>query len=202
MEMNEHFYSEDPTQGPSDVKTTLKDVNYFFLGNGLIQAAVQVCAGNEGTPLGLLLMNPDNFTPKRGALTFDAEKGLQATGISIISDGRIRTALPEDLQATWIDIEKIPAVQVVWQSEDFGVCERFYCPDRQTSRLVREIRVQNLSKAESCLGYPRLQSRKAHLRWSQLCSRSLGFFLHKQVAKVFVPRVSRLECVGSEISDA
>ncbi|NIA29109.1 MAG: hypothetical protein GWP06_04245 [Actinobacteria bacterium] len=148
MEMNEHFYSEDPTQGPSDVKTTLKDVNYFFLGNGLIQAAVQVCAGNEGTPLGLLLMNPDNFTPKRGALTFDAEKGLQATGISIISDGRIRTALPEDLQATWIDIEKIPAVQVVWQSEDFGVCERFYCPDRQTSRLVREIRVQNLSKAE------------------------------------------------------
>ncbi len=148
MEINEHFYTEDPTRGPVDVKTTLKDVNYYFLGNGLIQAAVQVCAGDEGTPLGLLLMAPDNFTPKRGALTFDSEKGLQATGISILSDGRICTPLSEDLQATWIEIKNIPAVKVVWQSEHFSVCEHFYCPDRQTSRLVREIKVRNLSQTE------------------------------------------------------
>ncbi|NOY60815.1 MAG: hypothetical protein GXO75_18050, partial [Calditrichaeota bacterium] len=151
MEMNEHFYSEDPTQGPSDVKTTLKDVNYFFLGNGLIQAAVQVCTGEEGTPLGLLLMNPVKFTPKRGALTFDSEKGLQATVVRILWEGRTCTPLFEDLQAKWVEIEQVPAVEVIWQSEDFSVRERFYCPDRQISRLVREIRVQNFSKVEKTI---------------------------------------------------
>lgn len=40
MEVKEHFYSDDPARGPADAKTTLPGVQYFFLGNGLIQAAV------------------------------------------------------------------------------------------------------------------------------------------------------------------
>jgi len=151
MEINEHFYTEDPTLGPADVKTTLKDVEYYFLGNGLIQAAVQVCTSEEGTPLGLLLMDSDKFAPKRGALTFDAEDGLQATKVSILCEGMTCSPLPGNLQARWMEIEGIPAVEVVWQSNNFSVSERFYCPDRQTFRLFREISVRNLSEAEKSI---------------------------------------------------
>ena len=37
MEVKEHFYSDDPSRGPADGKTTLDGVEYFFLGNGRIQ---------------------------------------------------------------------------------------------------------------------------------------------------------------------
>jgi hypothetical protein len=33
MEVAEHFYTDDPAQGPPDAKTTLDGVDYFFLGN-------------------------------------------------------------------------------------------------------------------------------------------------------------------------
>jgi len=40
MEVKEHFYADDPRCGPEDAWTTLPGVDYFFIGNGLIQAAV------------------------------------------------------------------------------------------------------------------------------------------------------------------
>ena len=68
MDMKEHIYADDPKVGHPDIRTYLEGVDYFFIGNGLIQAAVQVCRSGEGTPLGLLIMNPDRFGPKRAAL--------------------------------------------------------------------------------------------------------------------------------------
>ncbi len=50
IDVQEYFYDDDPAQGHPDVRTKLKDVSYFFLGNGFIQAAVQVSPGGEGTP--------------------------------------------------------------------------------------------------------------------------------------------------------
>jgi len=41
MEVKEHLYADDPGRGPEDGWTTLPGVDYYFLGNGLIQAAVQ-----------------------------------------------------------------------------------------------------------------------------------------------------------------
>ncbi|MHC4944124.1 MAG: hypothetical protein ACYTG7_14010 [Planctomycetota bacterium] len=83
MEVEEHFYHDDPSKGPVDGRTKLKDVNYFFLGNGFIQAAVQVCLSGEGAPLGLLVMDPERLGPKRSALTFDGKTGLKETAIRI-----------------------------------------------------------------------------------------------------------------------
>jgi hypothetical protein len=59
INVQEHFYDDDPSIGPPDVRTVLRGVNYFFLGNGLIQAAVQLAPQGEGTPLGLLIMDPE-----------------------------------------------------------------------------------------------------------------------------------------------
>jgi len=41
IDVKEHLYDDDPAKGHPDVRTKLKDVSYFFLGNGHIQAAVQ-----------------------------------------------------------------------------------------------------------------------------------------------------------------
>ena len=151
METQEHFYTEDPTQGPADVKTTLKDVNYYFLGNGLIQAVIQVCTDDEGTPLGVLLMNPEKFGPKRDALTFDPENGLQATMVFFVCEGKSFYPAPKNLQSKWTEIEGIPAVEVLWQENDISVMEDFYFPDRQSPRLVRNLRFQNLSTTEKTI---------------------------------------------------
>jgi hypothetical protein len=60
MEVAEHFYADDPSRGPVDGKTTLEGVDYFFLGNGLVQAAVQVTPAAGATPVGLLVMDPES----------------------------------------------------------------------------------------------------------------------------------------------
>ncbi len=84
METEEHFYADDPSRGPADGKTTLEGVDYFFLGNGRIQAAVQVTRAEGATPVGLLIMDPERFGPKRAALTFDGSAGIAGTAVSIL----------------------------------------------------------------------------------------------------------------------
>ena len=78
INVKEHFYDDDPLSGHPDVRTRLRDVSYFFLGNGLIQAAVQVAPSGEGTPAGLLIMNPERFGKKREALTMDSRSFLES----------------------------------------------------------------------------------------------------------------------------
>jgi len=145
MEVAEHFYTDDPAQGPPDAKTTLDGVDYFFLGNGLIQAAVQVCTSGQGTPLGLLLLNPERLGPKRRALTFDAQHGLATTMIRVRAGNGLSSVRGESLDARWTDIDGVPAVRVEWQGDGLCVEEVFYCPDRRSSRLVRVIRVRTTS---------------------------------------------------------
>ncbi|MGD8727350.1 MAG: hypothetical protein PVH40_06875 [Gemmatimonadales bacterium] len=147
MDVNEHFYTDDPSVGHPDVRTRLLDVDYFFLGNGHIQAAVQVCNSGEGTPLGLLVLNPDDFGPKRAALTCDPERGLEDTVVTVrVGDHGYRPD-PSDLNVRWDTIEGIPAVLVAWQAGPVTVVEGFYCPDHKAPRLCRRIDVQLASSA-------------------------------------------------------
>ena len=148
IQVTEHFYDDDPLRGHPDVRTRLADVSYFFLGNGLIQAAVQFAPGGEGTPLGLLIMNPERLGKKRDALTMDAARGLEATAISI--SGGPEPGSPElpppatraPLAVEWTEHHGVPAVLARWSSGAFDVRERFYCPDRSTPRLAREVTVR------------------------------------------------------------
>ena len=88
IDVQEHIYSDDPKSGHPDVRTYLKDVAYFFLGNGRIQAVIQSAPSGEGTPLGLLIQDPEKLRRKRDALTMDAVAGLEPTQISIVSGER------------------------------------------------------------------------------------------------------------------
>ncbi|NIR51451.1 hypothetical protein GWO43_22995 [candidate division KSB1 bacterium] len=139
MEAEEHFYTDDPAIGPPDGRTTLKDVNYFFIGNGWITAAVQICSSGQGTPLGLILMHPEMFGPKRRAFTFDSQAGLSQTSLRIISPDWELIPDAHQVEARWEDRNAIPVVHAEWGGPPFTISERFYCPDIERPRIIREI---------------------------------------------------------------
>lgn len=141
MEVGEHFYADDPARGPADAKTTLGGVDYFFLGNGLIQAAVQIAPAGDGSPIGLLIMDPERLGPKRAALTFDPSDGLAATALSIVDRGRTHAPRSGAVRAGWRRGSADPRVEVSWQSGPYRVTELFFCPDMTSARLVRRISV-------------------------------------------------------------
>jgi hypothetical protein len=151
IDFQEHFYDDDPSRGHPDVKTRLKDVAYFFLGNGWIQAAVQICPSGEGTPVGLLIMDPEILAKKRESLTMDPESGLGNTMIQIIAGKTIQFPTSSALEARWIADQKVPCVHVKWKGTQFSVDEFFYCPKQSEPVLVRQVRVKNLwDEAVSC----------------------------------------------------
>jgi hypothetical protein len=142
IESSEHFYDDDPACGHPDVRTRLAGASYFFLGNGLVQAAVQWAPRGEGTPLGLLLMDPEHLRKKREALTMDGDRGLERTVVAVCEpDGTEDRPLADSLDVHWMPYQGVPAVEAVWQSRRGLVTERFFCPDRTTGRIVREVTV-------------------------------------------------------------
>jgi hypothetical protein len=149
MEVQEHFYSDDPSRGPADTKTTLRDVEYFFLGNGVIQAAVQIAPAGDGTPVGLLIMDPERLGPKRAALSFDKETGIAATGMSIEARGDRHAPRPGSVRAAWGRGPGAPRVEVVWRSGPYRVTELIFCPDMRSARLVRQVSVSRSASGAS-----------------------------------------------------
>ncbi len=149
MDVKEHFYADDPQRGPADVKTALTGVEYFFIGNGYIQAAVQWDQSGEGTALGLLVMHPCRFGPKRAALTFDHDVGLRTTMIRLHSGSEFHEPSAESVECRWTDDDGVPVVLATWQSGAFHVEERFFCPDRTSPMLIREVTVRNAGSASA-----------------------------------------------------
>jgi hypothetical protein len=148
IDFEEHFYDDDPSIGHPDVRTRLRDVSYFFLGNGHIQAAVQFCPSGEGTPVGLLIMNPEILAKKRESLTMHPLTGLGNTMTRIMSGDSIQVPVPGAVEAQWIAGQKVPCVWVKWQGSHFAVEELFRCPKLEGPVLNREVRVKNISDEE------------------------------------------------------
>ena len=149
METREHFYADDPGRGPADVKTTLPDVAYFFLGNGLIQAALQIAPRGGATPAGLLLMDPERLGPKRAALSFDPERGLEATVLAV--EDRSGTYRPRagEVKAAWLRGSAVPCVEVVWRGGPYRVAEHWFCPDMSAARLLRRVTLTRAAAGSS-----------------------------------------------------
>jgi len=159
VDVKEHIYADDPSQGPRDVRTTLGGVEYYFLGNGLIQAVVQVCNSGAGTPVGLLVLRPDRLGPKRDAMTMDPHAGLEPTMIRIHREARVVQASLGQVRACWGDVAGVPTVCVSWSAEEVRVEERFWCPDRSLPLLRRDVRVRNTGAAGDVVVQTGLQER-------------------------------------------
>jgi hypothetical protein len=143
MDVAEHFYSDNPGQGPPDARTDLPGVDYYFLGNGRIQAAVQVCSKGPGTPAGLLIMDPGTLGPKSRALSFDPDSGLRPTLVTIATGHGLYSAPAERVLAAWVQKAGLPAVRVTWPGRGFVCEETFFCPDRRRPGLGRQIMIRN-----------------------------------------------------------
>jgi hypothetical protein len=149
IDIQEHFYRDDPAKGHPDVRTRLRDVSYFFLGNGCIQAAVQFAPSGEGTPIGLVIMNPEKLSKKRDALTMDKSSGIESTMIRFETDRGIFSPKNTNIQASWSEKKPIPAVEAAWANGRFQVTEYFYCPKKNQPVLAREVRVKNLQRSSA-----------------------------------------------------
>jgi hypothetical protein len=143
ISFGEHTYFDDPLDGHPDVRTRLKNAEYFFFGNGLIQGAVQLSPSGEGSPFGLLVMDPEKLTMKRNTLTMDKSDGLAATSLFVYEDsneGRF------DIRGTirWSKESDIPVIEVLWSWQNINITEKFYCPDRKNPAFIREIILSSL----------------------------------------------------------
>ncbi len=147
IDVKEHLFDDDPAKGHPDVRTKLKDVSYFFLGNGHIQAAVQIAPSGEGTPVGLLIMNPEHLGKKREALTYDPDSGLENTMIHLISAATAKNTGPGALEAGWLEGYEFPVAQILWQAGNFRVAEFLYCPELSHPVIMREVRLKNVTNS-------------------------------------------------------
>jgi hypothetical protein len=141
MDTSEHVYGDDPAQGHPDVRTRLADTDYYFLGNGHVLTAVQHCRSGEGTPLGLLVLHPDRFGPKRASLTCDHARGLEGTRVGVRVGEITWFPSPGGTRVGWDNAAKIPTVRALWQGGAARIEERFSCAHPTLPRVVREISV-------------------------------------------------------------
>jgi hypothetical protein len=143
VDVAEHVYHDDPSLGHPDVRTRLAGASYFFMGNGMIQAAVQYAPGGHGTPLGLVVMNPDRLGTKRESLTMDPAAGLEGTVVRLATGSGERVPQVGSLAVSWDTNAPVPTVLAAWDADGLGVQERFSCPSRALPRLSREVTVLN-----------------------------------------------------------
>ncbi len=143
IDVKEHVYQDDPKVGHPDVRTKLKDVSYFFIGNGWIQGAVQIAPAGEGTPVGLLVMNPEHLKKKREALTMDPDTGLENTMIRVLDGTAAHHPSAGAVEAFWSETHPIPTVCVRWQGRGFGVEEHFSCPEKDIPVILRKVRFKS-----------------------------------------------------------
>jgi len=148
MDIKEHFYSDDPRIGHPDVRTNPPECVYYFLGNGEIEAAIQVNRSGQGTPLGILFMHPEKFGKKRDALNFHPDRGVENTQIHVTVNGREYSPDAATLQVRWASKELVPLVSAEWQAEKNCVREEFFCPTRHWPLLRRVVTLQNQDQIE------------------------------------------------------
>jgi len=148
IDVEEHIYSDDPNEGHADVRTRLKDASYFFLGNGMIQTAIQIAPSGEGSPIGLVFMNPEQLKSKRESLSFDPENGFANTMIRLQKKSNQNEISPKNISAVWNKELGVPAVHLQWKNDAIHVREIIYCPDKNNPIIIREVHFENNGRTE------------------------------------------------------
>ncbi len=161
IDAKEHLYADDPKIGHPDVRTELPGVNYFFLGNGFISAAVQHAPQGIGTCYGLIFMDPDQLKAKRDSLSFDKKTGFAKTQLYLYFEDT-EPITHHNLTVQWDDLHSLPCVKIQWHAPELVITEKCFCADRSQAALYREIKIQNATD----------QSRKVNLA-TGLCDNKL-----------------------------
>ena len=145
MDTKEHISNYDPKVGHYDKNTNAPGFNYFFLGNGAIEVAIQYCKSGKGTPLGLLIMDPDKIGQKSNVYTFDERYGLERTMINVQVGKNIYQPDKNNLLVEWVERDLSPVVYAIWSEDFFEVHEIFYCLSKNESKIARVVVLRNNS---------------------------------------------------------
>ncbi|MBI4428273.1 MAG: hypothetical protein HY562_04060 [Ignavibacteriales bacterium] len=126
-----------------DYQSNTRGLEYYFLGNGLIMAAIQTSTSPEaGTHCGLLVMSPDHFGRKMSTFLYHPERGLQNSRLVCVLDRQSYVPVPGSSTIQWEYPNDIPTVAIVWQAGDCRVEEKVFCPINEPA-LIREIKITN-----------------------------------------------------------
>ncbi len=127
----------------NDYQSDNDGTEYYFLGNGLLLAALQTATKPEsGTHCGLLLMSSDHFGRKISTFLYHPERGLQNSRFFFTADGTSYVPEPGNSTVQWKYPAGIPTVVIEWQAGDCRVEERLFCPT-DVSALIREVTITN-----------------------------------------------------------
>jgi hypothetical protein len=143
------------TSGPADftqrlhqdASTYAPGVEYFFLGNGELHAAIQYQPVRSGehpmTFLGLALMDADHFSRKWSTFLFHPERGYENSQLMVHLGDVRHVATPENVRdVRWKLVESVPVVSVQWNAGVIDVEEELYVPSKG-GYLIRQIRARN-----------------------------------------------------------
>jgi len=109
-----------------DFQTNPANTEYFFLGSGKIQIAIQWSRNPDCTPLGIILSMPHHFSRKWGSYLFHPELGLERTMVTVIIDGVRYKPTHDNLKVCWSEYEGVPNVQATWNAGGHEVLQSFH----------------------------------------------------------------------------
>jgi hypothetical protein len=130
-----------------DASTYAPGVEYFFLGNGEIHAALQYQPDRSGelpmSFLGLTLMDAEHFSRKWSTFLFHPERGYENSQL-IVHLGNVRhIATPDNfIDVRWKLVDSVPVVSLQWNAGTVAIEEEFFVP-ATGCHLVRRVRVRN-----------------------------------------------------------
>ena len=144
-----------------DFATYAAGIEYFYLGNGDIQGAVQYSPEPGGESfVGFTLMDPENFCRKWSTFLFSPEHGFENTrlGVTVGSGADANAekagmypgvrgyAVSRDnfVRIGWEYPDGVPVVALDWNAGECGVREEFFVPD-EGALLFRRVRLTNRS---------------------------------------------------------
>jgi hypothetical protein len=145
-----------------DYVTYQPGIEYFYLGNGDIQGAVQYSPEpGEESFIGFTLMDPENFCRKWSTFLFSPEKGFTNTRLGVIVDSEGEGAAKAGMypgvkgfsvardnfaSIGWEYPDSVPAVALAWNAGECTVKEEFFVP-REGALLFRRVRLTNRSSS-------------------------------------------------------
>ncbi len=134
-----------------DFVTYRSGIEYFFLGNGDMQAAVQYAPDrSDAHPpsfVGLTLMDAEHFSRKWSTYLFHPERGYENSALAVAYAGKGYSVKPENLGGVaWTLLENVPVVRITWKAGALDVTEELYVPD-QGGYLIRQVRIHNTGPA-------------------------------------------------------
>ena len=142
-----------------DFVTYQDGIQYFYLGNGDIQGAVQYSPGHGPESfLGFTLMDPENFCRKWTTFLFSPEHGLENTRLGVTIGGdpganaaksgmypgvRGYSAGRDNFNGiAWEYPDGVPVVALEWKAGECLVREEYFVP-REGAVLFRRARLTN-----------------------------------------------------------